>query len=87
MLWTLIINFAVIPINIIIGLFPNADSSVVTTLSGIGSSLKTTLLSINSMFPITELFQIIGIIMGLYILKISVKIIRWMISFIPGVNA
>lgn len=74
-------------LTFIITLLPPVNSDVITSISGVSSTLKTSLLSINYLFPVNILFQVLSWVITLYLIKIGFKIIRWLANFIPFINS
>jgi hypothetical protein len=87
MIWNTLINFVLDIINLLLGFFPNVNSTFNSNLVNVISTLKSSLSVINFVFPIDVLFNVMSIIISLYVAKYVIKLIRIIINLIPGVSA
>lgn len=83
MIWSLIAGV----ITFVTSFLPNTDSGLITILNSIPTTLKNSLGVINYMFPVNTLFLIIGLMITAYLTKIGFKLVRYLINFIPFINA
>ena len=74
-------------LTLLMGFLPNIDPSIVGSISNISTQLKTSLSSINFFFPVPDLFYVFSSIITLYIIKYSVKLVRFILNFVPMVKA
>jgi hypothetical protein len=82
-----ILNFILGLVTLIISYLPNADYHIVDRISGVDTLVKDSLTNINYLFPVNTLFIILTIVINLYILKYTFKLVRYILNFIPFVNS
>lgn len=78
MIWNGIISAIVSGLNAILSLFPIADATVISSLSNSVASFKTAIASADYLFPVSEFFTIMTIVISIEAGILLIKIIHWL---------
>lgn len=84
MIWNSIISVIIAVFNFLIGLFPIADPLVTTRLTATITPFKTFMSGADWLFPVTDFFTILTIIMTVEAGILLIKILHWIVKNISA---